>query len=421
MNFLIKKSTNQNTFIMVVGFIVVFISIPYITHAVPAGTSTWDDWDGDGATWTSGRDHTYTSGTGGCCDNTLGGGSNSGTVTMTPAQLQAILAANTITNAEALAMTPAQFDLLAINSVARVSAEIARARATGRDVVISNGSIFIETCINGRGGSWIFPAPPAYSQSSYGYSQSSYGYSQSSYGYSQSSYTTCTPTVDCTCAERGDCVITAQLEALVQNFAVPVAVGTEPVYSSMSRDIFPNVPIWLRWRGYDQDGNAAELCEGTDPEDFIVAPAHVPLGSFENNDGGAGGFAGVPYPGLANLAQQTYAIKCTRPGAVTGIDTLSLKAISCTLNCTEPPDIFVNDSPNPATVRYGSSVKVEWFPYTNTGCTLSTNLSSDSNNDANVQDSTQHVVTGETTFTITCDENRTDSVTIKVLPKTGET
>lgn len=367
-----------------------------------------------------------------------GGGGNwtgDGGSGFTAAQVAVMLAANTITNAEALAMSARDFN--ALTGAARVSAEVARARATGREVTYStDGSVSIEVCTNGRGGEWSMPDRATPEPENGGeYSQGSY-YSQSSYGSCTPGVDCtcqqrgdcpvvpqCTPGVDCTCVERNDCTITAELEALVADFTMNLGGEVDiRTYSSRSRDIFPNIPIWLRWRGYDQDGNPADSCVGIKLDDF-TAPKHLPLGRFVDGsgnpaDGGAGGVAGVPYPGLADGANETYEVRCSRLGAVPGSASVRLRAVACTLNCPEPPIISVNNSDGPLIVRYNEEVKVAWSPLGNKACTLSAQIAP--GNNANVTGEDTVVMTGETTFSITC-ENGSDSVSVRVLPRVQET
>lgn len=376
---------------------------------------------------------------------------NDGGIRLTAAQVAAITAANTITNAEALAMTAADFN--ALTGVARVSAEMARARATGREITYnSDGSISVEVCDNGRGGEWILPDPassvrepvpepedPDDSCRDRGTCPSiitscTRGVNCTCAERNDCPITTCTPGVNCpvatctpgvncTCTERNDCVITAELEALVADFTVDLRGQPDiRTYSSRSRDIFPSTPIWLRWRGYDQNGAPADRCYGVEPDDF-TAPLHLPLGRFVDAsgrpaDGGSRGVAGAPYPGLNDGETETYRVRCEKAGAIPGIASVTLSARSCTLDCGAVPTIIVNDSEGPVIVRFGEEVNISWNPFGNTTCTLSPQIAL--GNNANAIDEDTYTMTGESTFSITC-EGGTDSVSVRVLPREQET
>ena len=368
-------------------FIVLLTFAPMVTHAYPAGTSSWDDWDGDGSTWTSGDDFgDYDSGHGGCCDSTLGGGSNddhggggtSGTGIIsngnyTSTQQGIIDAAAQYTDAEILAMSTDE--ILALPPDQQVAAQIARAEATGRDVTYySNGTIVVESCSNGMGGTWTMDTPSTI------YAQSSYGST-----YSQSSYTTCT---------GNSCPVSAELEALAED---------EPYYAAASRSVAPNKKIYLRWRGL----NGATSCTGIVPDDFTGA-SHPVIGSLE-----APSVHG-PYLGLAPGGVQRYTVECRNAAGQTAQASLELNAI-CSVDCA-PPTITI-DKP---IVRYGEEVVITWDPVSvkNTACTLSPQISA--GNNANAVGNTTYTVTGETTFSITCNGG-TAEVSVKVLPRVQET
>ena len=131
-----------------------------------------------------------------------------------------------------------------------------------------------------------------------------------------------------------------------------------------------------------------------------------------------GGIAGAPYPGLTNGVTKTYAVRCERAGAVPGSASVSLTAVACIIFCVDPPIMLVNDLEGPVVVRYGEEVNVSWLPLSNKVCTLSSQIADGNNANLNGEDT--YIMTGETTFSITC-ENGSDSVLVHVLPRLQET
>ena len=89
------------------------------------------------------------------------------------------------------------------------------------------------------------------------------------------------------------------------------------------------------------------------------------------------------------------------------------------------PDITVNKP----IIRLGDPVTISWNHKTNTGCTLSTTVTTLNINpnpatapDANAVGSRVDTPTGETVYTITCTgAGNGDKVTVKVLPRIQET
>ncbi len=59
-----------------VAFIIMVLLVPYITYAYPAGTPSWDDWDGDGNRWTHGEDNDGWTSSGGGGGGGGGGNNN---------------------------------------------------------------------------------------------------------------------------------------------------------------------------------------------------------------------------------------------------------------------------------------------------------------------------------------------------------
>ncbi len=296
----------------------------------------------------------------------------------TSSQQDIIDAAAQYTDAEILAMS--HEEIIALPPDQEVAAQIARAEATGRDVTYySNGTIVVESCKNGMGGTWTMDTP----------STPSTPYSQSSYGggtYTQSSYAP-------TCS-GGGCPVSAELEALAED---------ESYYAAASRSVTPNKKIYLRWRGL----NGATSCTGILPDDFTGA-SHPVIGSLEAPS------AHGPYLGLAPGGVQRYTVECRNATGQSAQASLELNAI-CSVDCA-PPTITI-DKP---VVRYGEPVVITWDPVSakNTACTLSPQIST--GNNANVAGNTIYTVTGETTFSITCNGG-TAEVSVKVLPRVQET
>lgn len=88
-------------------------------------------------------------------------------------------------------------------------------------------------------------------------------------------------------------------------------------------------------------------------------------------------------------------------------------------DCALYPEINVNK----AIIRLGESIVVSWDPRSNTNCVLTTNVTAlpPATPNGNVVGSRDATPTGETTYSISCDGNRTDSATVKVLPRIQET
>ena len=68
---------------------------------------------------------------------------------------------------------------------------------------------------------------------------------------------------------------------------------------------------------------------------------------------------------------------------------------------------------NPRTVHSGQSTTVSWDPRGNTGCHLSAQLGGIA---VTTQGSQSYTPTGQTTISITCDNNLSTSTTVMILP-----
>ncbi len=171
----------------------------------------------------------------------------------------------------------------------------------------------------------------------------------------------------------GNPVVTAIIEAAPLIDGLVGYSGNDRYIAASNAARGIDYPIYLRWQGVQSNGKLANYCIGTTPEDY-TAPGNAAKGSFEEGDG-----RGTPYPGLENGESKTYTVQCFNDY---GSDTDSVTLTGITDFTGQPPTITADGKTKLAIVPYGKEVEIAWNPNGNLSCSLSNNLSTDISNPA---------------------------------------